>query len=571
MRRAQKLGLAAAVLAAWSGGCERTREADVVATYRGGVVRLGELDRLVRELPASQRQPPDGDWAGWHQRAVRDLVVRRLLVEEARGRGLHLEPAYRGARDEARRQWIVNAYLNRELERLGPVSEAELRAEFERRRSDYDRPERRYVRHLFKRWRSDRDREALLAEMRELRHRAESGEPFTILAARHSESETRGREGLIGWVARGWLKSEVDAVIFRLRESEISQPIRTAEGVHLVTVERILPPRSFGFEEVRQQLLDRLRGVRRARLIRELSSAEAAPENAVVPAPERIGELVQSGRPSDVVLRIGDYALTVQRLRALMQSEALRAGAPSGAPLAQRIVESIRVRELLYRRCRAEGELPAAVERGFERGEDKALFGFFLSIRIAEYLDQHPELIRRHYEDHRSRFDAPLRFRIERLVARQPSDPNRVMAELAGLTERAGAAEGAMAAAARRLGASREDLGWHTLAEYAAIDLRLPSLLAPLKAGQFAAPFQQGGSIQLWRVVAREEPKPREFAAARADVRTDLATTQAQELYERIARELLAKVQLEIDTESLSQIPPEPLLPSAAGTNGIGK
>ena len=63
---------------------------------------------------------------------------------------------------------------------------------------------------------------------------ARSGTAFAALAQQFSQSPTAAVGGDLGWVLRGELEDEVDSAIARMEPNEISEPIRTAAGYHIV-------------------------------------------------------------------------------------------------------------------------------------------------------------------------------------------------------------------------------------------------------------------------------------------------------------------------------------------------
>jgi peptidyl-prolyl cis-trans isomerase SurA len=85
---------------------------------------------------------------------------------------------------------------------------------------------------------SAEDEREALRKAAELRSRAEAGEEFSKLAAEHSEGGGAAGGGDIGWVRRGSLLKEIEDVAFsKLTVGEISPPVRTSLGVHLVKLE----------------------------------------------------------------------------------------------------------------------------------------------------------------------------------------------------------------------------------------------------------------------------------------------------------------------------------------------
>jgi peptidyl-prolyl cis-trans isomerase SurA len=63
------------------------------------------------------------------------------------------------------------------------------------------------------------------------------GADFAELAKAHSEDAYRRSGGAMDWMAQGELLPELDQALFTLRPGELSEPIRSSLGFHLLRVE----------------------------------------------------------------------------------------------------------------------------------------------------------------------------------------------------------------------------------------------------------------------------------------------------------------------------------------------
>jgi peptidyl-prolyl cis-trans isomerase SurA len=63
---------------------------------------------------------------------------------------------------------------------------------------------------------------------------ARGGTPFPALAQQFSQSATAGLGGDLGWVVPGDMEPELDAVVARMEPEQISDPVRTATGYHII-------------------------------------------------------------------------------------------------------------------------------------------------------------------------------------------------------------------------------------------------------------------------------------------------------------------------------------------------
>jgi peptidyl-prolyl cis-trans isomerase C len=255
----------------------------VAATVNGEPIYTAEVDRYVREIGA--RFGVDfskGDAARQRQQVARSvldqLIERTLILQEARRTGRLASDA---AVEDRLRQ-IAQAFpspeeFDRALQQQG-VSRAELRdrvrfeltvrrilddlrvpaptdqearAYFQAHREAFDEPERVRVRHVL--LRTEAEARVALARLR-------AGESFAQVAKELSQDPgTRDRGGEVGLVAPGQTVPEFEQVAFRLKPGELSEPVRTSFGYHIVQVTEKLPAKKATWEGVRQQVLELLR------------------------------------------------------------------------------------------------------------------------------------------------------------------------------------------------------------------------------------------------------------------------------------------------------------------------
>ncbi|MCH7912517.1 MAG: peptidylprolyl isomerase, partial [Deltaproteobacteria bacterium] len=87
-----------------------------------------------------------------------------------------------------------------------------------------------------------------------IRERALQGEDFSRLARKYSEGAGAPDGGDIGWVDRKSLLDEIAEVAFKSPPGEISLPVRTSLGVHLIKVEELQPAKLIPLSEVRTKI-----------------------------------------------------------------------------------------------------------------------------------------------------------------------------------------------------------------------------------------------------------------------------------------------------------------------------
>ena len=143
------------------------------------------------------------------------------------------------------------------------VDDDELRALFEAERESFVTPEKREVSHILISVPADADstaEEEARARLAALRSRIEVGESFEDLARESSDdpgSATAG--GSLGFIERGVMVPPFEEAAFALAQGEISEPVRSSYGWHLIRVTSVQGSRGATFEEVRDQVLAQYR------------------------------------------------------------------------------------------------------------------------------------------------------------------------------------------------------------------------------------------------------------------------------------------------------------------------
>lgn len=136
----------------------------------------------------------------------------------------------------------------------------------------------------------DADEDAAREQAAELRDRLASGADFAELAAEFSsDTGSKDQGGDLGWIERGQMAPDFEEALFALDEGEISQPVVTEFGVHLIRATEVKAEqvRTLDDEGVREQLLNRYHERERALRMQEMQEQldQLAFENASTLAP----------------------------------------------------------------------------------------------------------------------------------------------------------------------------------------------------------------------------------------------------------------------------------------------
>ncbi|MCK7583038.1 MAG: SurA N-terminal domain-containing protein [Chromatiales bacterium] len=190
------------------------------------------------------------------------------------------------------------------------VSEEDLRRLYESEQARFVQPERREVRHLLLKVDAEADEaaaQAVLDEIQAIRARIQAGESFEELAKTLSQDPgSAANGGSLGIIESGIMVPAFDQASFALPVGELSEPVRTPFGYHLIEVVRILPSEAKPFDEVREQLRTELAKQQAEKLFYDLAERLAnvsyESRDSLDPAAEELGLTI---RRSDWVGREG--------------------------------------------------------------------------------------------------------------------------------------------------------------------------------------------------------------------------------------------------------------------------
>lgn len=240
-----------------------TAHAEEVLLQRGDIkVTATDVEHYIQE-----RVPEEMRGAALAKRnALRDMVgniyIIRALAAEAEG-VTELDHARIAWQAEIQRQRLMmSALLDHHVQsRLATQDwEAAAREAYTADRDKYKVEEQVRASHILIRTeaRSEEEARALAASLRE---RALKGEDFAELAKSHSEDPSvQKNAGDLGFFRRGQMVPGFEEAVFAMQETgQLSEPVKTQFGYHLIRFQERRPARQQDFDEVKDQIINGLR------------------------------------------------------------------------------------------------------------------------------------------------------------------------------------------------------------------------------------------------------------------------------------------------------------------------
>jgi hypothetical protein len=234
---------------------------------------------------------------------VRSLLAQRLLLREAEAAGHDRRPETAARLARAREVALTESWL--ESVSAPPAaypSEAELQAAYDNAKPRLALPRTWRLAQIFVTLPKDAGTEAAAAADQKLARvrQALRDKPadFAALAAQYSEEAgSAGRGGEIGWLEENRIQPAILERLASLKVDALTEPVRLDDGWHIVKLLDVREPRTPPLEEVRRELVQRLRA-EKARTSSEAHLADLLRRHPVAINELALAELLRSAAPA---------------------------------------------------------------------------------------------------------------------------------------------------------------------------------------------------------------------------------------------------------------------------------
>ncbi len=182
------------------------------------------------------------------------------------------------------------------------IDDGQIRARYDENRDAYTSDEIRVASHILLTVAADASEEesrAVEEKLRGIRAQLDSGASFTELAKLHSQDPVSAAEGGdLGEVERGMMVQPFETVLFDLNVDDISDPVKTSFGWHLIQLNGVAGGEVKSFDDLRDELADEIKSEMAESQIYDLTDnlANIAYEqpDSLEPAAEQLGLILQT-------------------------------------------------------------------------------------------------------------------------------------------------------------------------------------------------------------------------------------------------------------------------------------
>jgi peptidyl-prolyl cis-trans isomerase C len=219
-----------------------------VAKVNGKVITDRDIQVSIGGFNETQKKKILGD-LNYRTEIVNNLVEQELLLQDAEKQGLDQDQGYKDALSLFRRQYLTERALQKKV--TAKITESSARAYYEGNARRY-MTDRIKVQHILV---------PELKEANEIVSQVKSGQDFQGIAERRSRDPSaaanRGDVGYITWESP--FADEFKEAAFSTKKGEVTGPVKTLAGYHIIKVVDKLPGRRLEFPEIELRVKGDLR------------------------------------------------------------------------------------------------------------------------------------------------------------------------------------------------------------------------------------------------------------------------------------------------------------------------
>ncbi|WP_457979282.1 peptidylprolyl isomerase [Ectopseudomonas composti] len=229
MMQYQRLTLAASLLSIFLVGCDSS--SDPIAEVNGKPISQERFDAYLKlkRVPVQNTE--------WVARELDEYLEREGLAGQIEEQNLLPIEQVEAEVAEFRKQMLISRYFEEFLRER--VTDEAVR-NFYATNPEQFQAKKVHVAHILLRTHqamSEAERQALLTKAQEVYSRANAQEDFALLAKEYSEDQLSAQQaGDLGWLQEGAIDPTFSNKVFAMKAGELSEPVVTPFGFHVIKV-----------------------------------------------------------------------------------------------------------------------------------------------------------------------------------------------------------------------------------------------------------------------------------------------------------------------------------------------
>ncbi|MBF0320929.1 MAG: peptidylprolyl isomerase [Nitrospirae bacterium] len=178
---------------------------------------------------------------------IDEMKKTELLTIEAKKSGIDKEPVFAGKVEEFKKVNLVNTLVQKAFKpEMSKVTPEEVKAYYDNNSKDFSSPEQIKASHILVKTEG---------EAKEAAEKIKKGTDFASVAKAVSiDKMTADKGGDLGFFSKGQMEPSFDEAVFKLKKGEVSAPVKTTFGYHIIKMTDIKPSKKVDFDSAKDMI-----------------------------------------------------------------------------------------------------------------------------------------------------------------------------------------------------------------------------------------------------------------------------------------------------------------------------
>ncbi len=197
-----------------------------IAKVGGAVITQADFDREFQTLPEYAQKMFEDE--GGKGRFLDEIVKKEILYQEAIKKGIDKGPEFQKKLEDFKKLTLISELFEKEIISKAKVSDQEVKDYYDKHKEDFTTTSQIKASHILVK--TEDEAKKILA-------RLGKGEKFENIAKTSSIDKASAKNGGdLGYFSKGQMVPEFESAASSLKSGEISNPVKTPFGYHIIKV-----------------------------------------------------------------------------------------------------------------------------------------------------------------------------------------------------------------------------------------------------------------------------------------------------------------------------------------------
>lgn len=221
-------------------------ENNILAIVNGLQIKESDVEDVINRLPQDRRAYVDNPTG--REQLLQQIISFELMYLHGKEQGIENSEAYKNQVERLKKEILTQVTIDNVLSKVA-VEDQEAKKFYDENEDKFVDMEQVRAKHIL----VDSEEKA-----KEVANLIQDGLTFEEAAEKYSSCPSNAQGGDLGFFTRGKMVPEFEDAAFSLKVGEISEPVKTQFGYHLVKVEEKKEARNRDYKEVEHMIKNNL-------------------------------------------------------------------------------------------------------------------------------------------------------------------------------------------------------------------------------------------------------------------------------------------------------------------------